>query len=206
MTPRGEREDRTTAAPWNATPRRQAHGQGARARLFLVAPIVLASAVFIASCGSSTPPSPSSAAGTLVAKGRQAEAAGRFKAAVADFHAAAAKDHSDAVPLYELGALYQRLGFPDEAGTAYKQALSIKPKYRNAMFNLAVVDTKSQPQAAENLYNELLLQNPKDAQVDFNLGLLLIAQNQPTPGHQLLKHAIKLDPALAKKLPTGTTP
>jgi Tfp pilus assembly protein PilF len=74
------------------------------------------------------------------------------------------------------------------------------------MFNLAVVDTKSQPQAAMNLYNELLLQNPKDARVDFNLGLLLIAQSQPTPGHELLKHAVALDPALAKQLPAGVTP
>ena len=74
------------------------------------------------------------------------------------------------------------------------------------MFNLAIVDTPSQPQSAENLYNELILQNPKDANATFNLGLLLIAQNQRVPGHAALKRAIALDPALANRVPAGITP
>jgi superkiller protein 3 len=126
---------------------------------------------------------------------------------VHDFLAAAAQDHSDAVPYYDLGVLYEReLHDPAQAVTAYKMALSIRPKYAAAMFNLAVVDTSSQPQASENLYNELILLNPKDAQAAFNLGLLLINQLQPVPGHTLLKKAIALDPALAKQVPAGITP
>ncbi len=82
----------------------------------------------------------------------------------------------------------------------------MKPKYRSAMFNLAIVDTPNQPQSALNLYNELLLQNPKDANASFNLGLLLIAQNQPVPGHAALKRAISLDSALAARVPAGITP
>lgn len=191
--------------PQSASLTRPSRRRDNRVRLWLLAPTVLASALFAASCGSN-PPSPTAAADTLIAKGLRAEAAGQFKLAASDFHLAAAEDRSYAVPDYQLGALYQRLGFSGQAAAAYKRALSINPKYRQATFNLAVVDTKSQPQAAMNLYNELLLRNPKDAQVDFNLGLLLISQLQPTPGHSLLKHAIKLDPALAKKLPTGVTP
>ena len=80
------------------------------------------------------------------------------------------------------------------------------PRYRAAMFNLAIVDTPSQPQAAINLYNELVLQNPKDANSAFNLGLLLLADNQPVPGHTFLKRAVALEPALAKRLPAGVTP
>jgi Flp pilus assembly protein TadD len=161
-------------------------------------------ALFTASCGGS--PSRSSEADSLVSKGLQAEAAERFQLAANDFRSAASKDHSDAIPYFELGVLYQRIHDSTKAATAYKQALSLEPKYKKAMFNLAVVDTPTQPQAAMNLYNELRLQNPKDAQVDFNLGLLLIAQSQPTPGHQLLKQAVSLDPMLAKRLPAGMTP
>jgi superkiller protein 3 len=95
---------------------------------------------------------------------------------------------------------------PTKAAAAYKRALSLRPKYRSAMFNLAIVDTAAEPQAAMNLYNELTLQNPKDATAYFNLGLLLIAQNQPVPGHAALKKAIALDPALAKRVPAGITP
>lgn len=173
-------------------------------RVLIIAPILLLSGLFAAGCGSS--PSPSSEAESLVARGLQAESAGHFQAASNDFGSAAVKDNADAMPDYQLGLLYQRLHEPEQAATAYKQALSIAPKFRNAMFNLAVVDTPTQPQAALNLYNELHLQRPKDARVDFNLGLLLIAQLQPTPGHQFLKKAIALDPTLAKQLPAGITP
>jgi tetratricopeptide (TPR) repeat protein len=127
--------------------------------------------------------------------------------AAADFRAAAAADHKDAVPYFQLGVLYQqRLHDPGQAATAYKEALSIKPTYWAAMFNLAIVDTPSQPQDAINLYHEIILRNPKDADATFNLGLLLIEDNQPVPGHTLLKRALALDPALAKRVPPGITP
>ena len=74
------------------------------------------------------------------------------------------------------------------------------------MFNLAIIDTFTDPQGAMNLYNELTLKNPKNANAYFNLGLLLIAQNQPIPGHAELKKALSLNPALAKKLPAGIIP
>jgi Flp pilus assembly protein TadD len=143
----------------------------------------------------------------LISQGIHAESAGLSQQALRDFRAAAAADRTDAVPYYELGVLYQeRLNEPTQAATAYKKALSLQPKYRAAMFNLAIVDTPGEPQSAINLYNELRLQNPRDANVAFNLGLLLIAQNQPVPGHQLLRNAISLDPALARKVPAGITP
>lgn len=166
---------------------------------------VAVAALVAASCGSSSP-SPSSAADSLVANGLQAEANGQYQQAQSDFLSAAAKERS-AIPYYDLGVLYQReLNDPAKAATAYKHALTIQPKNRNAMFNLAVLDTTSEPQAAENLYNQLRLEYPKDAQAYFNLGVLLIQQNQPTPGHLLLKKAIALDPALAKQVPAGITP
>jgi Flp pilus assembly protein TadD len=170
-----------------------------------VTPAVLALGLVASSCGSS--PTPSSEASALVSQGLSAESAGKTEQAKADFLAAAAKDRSDAVPYYELGALYQRvLHDSEQAQAAYKQALMLKPNYRSALFNLAVVDTPSTPQAAENLYNEIILHHPKDARALFNLGVLLIQQNQPVPGHQALKKALSLDPSLSKQVPAGITP
>jgi Flp pilus assembly protein TadD len=176
-----------------------------RAKLIL-APVTVTLALLAASCGGSSNPSASSDANALISQGRHAESIGDSAQAARDFRSAAASDRSNALAYYDLGALDQYLHDPTQAVTAYKQALSRQPKDRNAMFNLAVIDTPSEPQAAENLYNELRLLYPKDAQVDFNLGLLLIAQNQPVPGHTILKKAISLDPALAKQVPAGITP
>jgi Flp pilus assembly protein TadD len=175
-----------------------------RARVVLI-PAILTVALLAASCGGS--PSASSTARSLISQGLTAESSGNTQQAVHDFRAAAATDRTDAVPYYELGVLYQRvLHNSAQAATAYKMALSIRPKYSAALFNLAMVDTPSQPQAAMNLYNELILLNPKNADAEFNLGLLLINQLQPVPGHTLLKKAIALDPALAKQVPAGITP
>jgi tetratricopeptide (TPR) repeat protein len=161
-------------------------------------------ALLATSCGSS--PSSPSASDSLVSKGLQAQSDGQYQQAQRDFLSAAAQERS-AIPYYDLGVLYQRdLHDPAKAAVEYKRALSIQPKNKNALFNLAVVDSPSQPQAAENIYNQLRLLYPKDALAYFNLGVLLIQQNQPTPGHILLKKAISLDPALAKQVPAGITP
>jgi tetratricopeptide (TPR) repeat protein len=165
---------------------------------------IMAVALFAASCGSS--PSSPPATDSLISNGLQAEADGQYQQAQRDFLSAAAKERS-AVPYYDLGVLYQgALHDPVQAAIEYKRALKIQPTDKTAMFNLAVVDAPSQPQAAENLYNELRLLYPKDALAYFNLGVLLIQQNQPVPGHILLKKAISLDPGLAKQVPAGITP
>jgi len=164
-------------------------------------------AVGLLAAGCSSTPSASSAANSLISQGLYAESAGKTHQAVDDFRSAAAQDPKDAVPYYELGMLDQQvLHNSAQAATAYKRALSLEPRYRAAMLNLANIDTPNNPQAALNLYNELILQNPKDASANFSLGLLLIAQNQPVPGHVALKKAIALDPALARRVPAGITP
>jgi Flp pilus assembly protein TadD len=175
-----------------------------RARLVL-APALLAGALLAAACGNT--PSASSQAGSLVSKGLAAAASGNTHQAISDFRSAAAKDRGNAVPYYQLGVLYQKtLHDPTQAATAYKKALTIQPKDRDALFNLAEVDTATDPQASENLYNEILLLHPKDATTLLNLGVLLIVENQPIPGHAALKRAIALDPALAHDLPPHITP
>ena len=69
----------------------------------------------------------------------------------------------------------------------------------------ATVETATNPTLVIFEYNQLLRLNPNDANASFNLGLLLIAQNQSAVGHADLKKAIQTSPALAKRLPTGIT-
>ena len=109
-------------------------------RPVLLIVVAMAVGLLIASCGSS--PSAPSAADSLVSNGLQAESDGQYQQAQRDFVSAAAQERS-AIPYYDLGVLYQRdLHDPVQAAVEYKRALSIQPKNKNAMFNLAVVDTR----------------------------------------------------------------
>ena len=80
------------------------------------------------------------------------------------------------------------------------------PTYIPAMYNLATAQSSGDPQAAIDEYNKIIALSPNDANVLFNLGLLLIAQNQPLPGHADLKKAIAITPSLAQRVPAGITP
>ena len=176
-----------------------------RLTVTLLAPALLTVALLGAACSST--PSASSSADSLVAQGLQAESDGQSQQAVNDFTAATTKDPSNAIAYYDLGVLYQqKLNEPSQAAAEYNKALLINPKYKPAMFNLAILDTSSDPQSAISLYNQLLALNPNDANVNFNLGLLLIAQNQSAQGHADLKKAVLINPSLVKRLPAGITP
>lgn len=171
-------------------------------------PLVLAAiALFAAACSSSPSSNPSSEADSLVSQGLTAESHGEVQQAVSDFNAAVTKNPSSAIPYYDLGVVYQeKLNEPSLAQTEYNKATLADSSYRPALFNLATLETSSDPGNAINLYNELLKLKPNDPNVLFNLGLLLIAQNQSLTGHADLKKAISLDPSLASRVPKGITP
>jgi Flp pilus assembly protein TadD len=172
----------------------------------LLAPAFIVLALCAVNCGGGGP-STSTSAGALVSQGLREESSGHLQQSIQDFIAATAKDHKDASAYYQLGVLYQqRLNKLIQAGVEYKHALSYKPNDTAAMYNLAVLDTLASPQAAQNLYARLLILEPKNPKVNFNLGLLLIAENQPVPGHAYLQKGISLDPSLAKQVPAGITP
>ena len=180
-----------------------------RGRLGRIAvPLALAAiALFAAACSSSPSSNPSSEADSLVSQGLTAESHGQVQQAVSDFNAAVVKNPSSAIPYYDLGVVYQeKLNEPSLAQTEYNKATLADSSYRPALFNLATLETSSNPQNAINLYNELLKLKPNDANVLFNLGLLLIAQNQSLTGQADLKKAISLDPSLASRVPKGITP
>ena len=148
-----------------------------RSRL-LLAPALGAIALVAVACSSGGDSGTSSSASGLISQGLSAESAGQTQQAVKDFTAAVAKDPTNAIAYYDLGVIYQQnLSNSAQAATEYNKALLANPSYKPALFNLAIVDTQSDPQAAVTLYNKLLAINPKDPNVLFNLGLLMISQN-----------------------------
>ena len=143
----------------------------------------------------------------LVRQGTVAQSRGDLAVAVTRFQAAMAKDPTDVDAPYDLGVLFQqRLHDGALAASYYTRALAVDPTFKSALFNLALVETPKNPARAISLYNQLLALNANSPQVLWNLGLLLISQNQSSQGHADLAKAVALDPTLAKQAPPGVTP
>jgi tetratricopeptide (TPR) repeat protein len=148
-----------------------------------------------------------SAAG-LVDQGIQAMRRGENDAAEAKFEAAIAKSPSDADADYDLGVLYQQhLHDQVLAAQYFSDALRIDASYTPALYDLALTETPSNPTEAIALYNKLVILSPNSADVLWNLGLLLVAQDSSSSqGHADLQKALSLDPRLAAHTPPGVTP
>jgi Flp pilus assembly protein TadD len=170
-------------------------------------PVLAVVAVSAAACTTSSPPvSNATSADKLVSQGLNAESIGQNGQAMQDFNAAAGKDPTNKYAYYDLGVIYQQQNDAVNAAAQYHKALLVDANYKPALFNLAVLETSTNPQDAIAQYNHLLQLNPTDSNVNFNLGLLLIAQGQGAAGHADLKKAIQVNPALASRLPAGITP
>lgn len=176
----------------------------ARLARFLMVPGLVAIAVVGAACSSS--PSASSSASSFIAQGLSAESSGQTQQAINDFHSAVSKDPTNAISYYDLGVLYQqRLNQPGQASDEYNKALLANPNYKPALFNLAILDTSTSPQSAISLYNQLLKIDANDANVNFNLGLLLYDEGQTAQGILHLQKAIVLDPSLRTRVPKNVS-
>lgn len=142
----------------------------------------------------------------MVQAGLKAQARGQLSAAMTDYASASAKDPTNKYAYYDMGVIYQQHNDVADAQNAYHKALLSDANYKPALFNLAILLTASDPAQAISLYRQLLRLNPSDPNVNFNLGLVLISQNEPTEGHADLTRAIQLDPSLKSKLPPGISP
>lgn len=176
---------------------------------FLLLPAGLLSiSIFTTACGGGSP-SPSASANSDISKGLSAKAAGNSQEAINDFNAAAAANPTSAIPYYDLGVMYQQvLNNPTQAANEYNKAILADANYKPALYNLAILDTSTNPQAAIGLYSQLLKLNPNDPNVLFNIGLLLHSQGQTALGQSDVTKADYLDPALKSRIPanSGITP
>jgi len=123
-----------------------------------------------------------------------------------DYSRATASDPTNKFSYYDMGVIYQQHGDSADAASSYHRALLADPNYQSALYNLAVLLSPTDPGQATSLYRQLQQHNPNDPNVNFNLGLLLISQNQPTEGHTLLTKSLQEDPALRSRVPAGITP
>lgn len=191
----------------------KAVGRGRRPITLIAAVLMLA--VLVAACGDGDKSDTSgtaststtlSAAGKLLEAGLAAQGAGQLDKARENYLAVISQEPGNKIAHYDLGVVYAQLNDVTNAADAYRKALAIDPAYQPALFNLAVLLTTGDPPAAAGYYRQILAINPDDANVHFNLGLLLRQTGQEAEGNAEVGRALELNPALASRLPTPTTP
>jgi tetratricopeptide (TPR) repeat protein len=151
---------------------------------------------------STTAPQPKKAQTALDA-GLKAYTAGDLKEAAAEYNTALRYEPGNKFAWYNLGILDEAHTNYGLAETKYRAALKTDAAYEPALFNLAILRTRSDPQEAISLYRGAVAAEPKDADAWLNLGLLLRQNGQKPAGDKAVLHAILLDPKL--KDPTRTT-
>lgn len=166
--------------------------------------------LLLSGCGSSQvrhslgPPISATRAVSLFRAGLIALNGHLSKKAVADLSRSIALDPSNVDAQYDLGIAQTSLGHTSDAVAAYRKAIVLDPAFEPALFNLADLLTVAAPGDAITLFKRLEQIHPKDAKVEFNLGLLLEAQGQLQAGEVQLKKALAADRSLGTRLPPGT--
>jgi len=110
------------------------------------------------------------------------------------------KDYSNEAMLYNIsGACYAGLGQLDIAVQSYKKALSIKPDYAKAHYNLggALQELDKLHDSAKSYENAIALE-PENAQAHNNLAIVLRELDQLEEAEASCRKAIVLDPEYAE--------
>jgi hypothetical protein len=153
-----------------------------------------------------SPPVPSSGtANELVSSGLAAEHAGDLNQALSYYKATAVRDPKNKYAPYDIGHIYQERGQNEAAASEYRLALRIDPQFADALYNMGVLETTSNPAAAILFFTHDLQVTPTNASANFNLGVLLIEHGQATKGYTYLETGLRLNPALAADVPPGIT-
>lgn len=172
-----------------------------------VAATAMAVAIAVTGCTSGKHTSSPSASASQIAKllqdGVVAQNNGQLNVALSKYQQVVQIDPTNKIAHYDLGVVYQTLKQDDQAAAEYGRAIALDPKYTSALFNYAVLESNRNRTHAIDLYRELLAINPKDANVHFNLGLVLQANGQKAEGASELDTAFKLNPELRKRLPAS---
>ena len=117
-----------------------------------------------------------------------------------DFIDTLSKDYPDESLLFNIrGACYAGLGQLDIAVQSYKKALSIKPDYAKAHYNLggALQELDKLHDSAKSYENAIALE-PENAQAHNNLAIVLRELNQLEEAEASCRKAIVLDPEYAE--------
>ena len=104
---------------------------------------------------------------------------------------------------YNLGVINTSEGNTSVAEGDYTSAIQFDSKYLPALFNLAVVETSSDPTGALATYGKILAIKPHDPDTLFNAGLLNNQLGNVKLAKSEVKEAIKYDPSLATRVPSN---
>jgi Tfp pilus assembly protein PilF len=128
---------------------------------------------------------------------------GHTATAVTDFLAIVKANPRNHVAWYDLGYIAEHLNQQAQAAHDYEASLRADPTFVPALFNLAVVETSSQPVAAGNLYNKVITLDSTNADAHLNYGFILLGLGNRTAGLEHLARAVQLQPSLVARIPTS---
>ena len=172
-----------------------------RSRLGVVT--VLAGFGLVASgCGG---PSAATVAAQNLSAGISAQRAGHFATAIADYKKVLAAEPTNAYALFDLGDVDQFEHRDAAALKKYQAALAIDPTMVPALYNLATLVSSFSPNEARVLYQQVIQQDPTDADAYFNLGYVMFTLGQRAAGIADINRAVTLDPSLRSRILPSTT-
>jgi tetratricopeptide (TPR) repeat protein len=155
-------------------------------------------------CGSTTTAPPkvsSSAVDSLITAGNASQVKGASTRAASLYSRAIAEDPTSAIALYDLGDLDQITLHKSGAAEAdYRRALVIDPRFVDARFNLAILETASHPESAIAAYETIIGFDATDAGAYLNLGYLLRGVGKSAASVAAFHKAVTLDPALKSRI------
>jgi tetratricopeptide (TPR) repeat protein len=136
---------------------------------------------------------------TLINLGLLLHREGRLaEAARALTKASALRPHDARVHLMRAEALAAMDGAEAEAEQAYRQALTIEPRLRDALVGLAnVLDSAGRMEEAETLYHRALAADPRSWDAHYHYAVLLSDSDRSTEAEREFRQAIALEPRQA---------
>ena len=100
--------------------------------------------------------------------------------------------------LYNLGVIDQTAGNAPEAIGYYKMAIRVSPKYTPAMYNMAILLERPDPQQALNLYQQIVGINPQASTAYLRMAFVQAGLGDHSAAQVSYAKAIAIDPSLGK--------
>lgn len=129
------------------------------------------------------------------------QTSGATAAAVADFLAVVKLDPKNEIAWYDLGLIAQQENQETQAIDDYLHSLGGDPNYVPSLYNLAILETKTNPAYAEGLYERILRLQPNNAAAHLNLGFVLLNEKRPGEAKTQFTAAMHINQSLASRIP-----
>jgi superkiller protein 3 len=156
--------------------------------------------VVAVACGGGTPAELSN---ELVQKGLRVQGDGKNAEAARLYREALVHNADNKFAYYNLGVIDQGAGRIRAAEYKYRLALEVDPRFQAALFNLGTVLSRSNPEAAVRVYENLVELQPDNAGAHLNLGFVLRGLGRGDEADREFDRAVALDPSLRERVESG---